>query len=124
LFFINGIKKRKREKNFMGFDTNGDGQLDHPLLFYFYIILISLNVLDIATTSVALTNPMNCEGNPLMADILPYTPIIKLLYLFGILLVADYLEGKYKNRGVYLLAIACIVTMIIVANNILILRGM
>lgn len=107
----------------MGLDTNGDGQLDHPLLFYFYMVLIGLTTLDVATTSIALRNPLNSEGNPLMAMILPYTPIVKLVYLFGILVVADYIEERYKNYGVFILIVACATTMMIVANNILILGG-
>jgi len=98
-------------------------EVDHPLLFYFFMILVGLTTLDVATTSVALTNPMNCEGNPLMAQILPYTPIVKLIYLYGIFIVADYAEGRSKNYGVYILIVACATTMIIVANNILILGG-
>jgi hypothetical protein len=106
----------------MGFDDNGDGKLDHPLLFYFYMVLIGLNVLDILTTSVALKSHAGSEGNPFMAPLLPYAPIIKIIYLISVLAIADYIEGKNKHYGVGLLIVLILITGSIVMNNLLILN--
>jgi hypothetical protein len=97
--------------------------IDHPLLYYLLIVLAGISVLDIVTTSVALSNPYNMEGNPLMAPLLPYAPYVKFVYIMGIFVISDYLEHRGKNQGVLLLCVACLVSFAIVTNNILILNG-
>lgn len=105
-------------------DTDGDGKLDHPLLFYLWFVLIGINILDLLTTHYALLNPDNMEGNPLMVPILPYVSIIKFIYIIGALLVCDYLEHKNGHRyGVVIMSLICLISFMIVINNILVLNG-
>jgi hypothetical protein len=105
-------------------DVDGDGQLDHPLLYYLWFVLIGINMLDIITTRYALLNPINMEGNPFMAPFISYAWIIKLIYITGALWVCDYLEHKNGHRyGIMVMSLICGISFMIVANNILILNG-
>lgn len=105
-------------------ESDFDHGIDHPLLYYLLIVLVGVSVLDIASTSIALSNPYNMEGNPLMAPLLPYAPYVKFGYIMGVFIISDYLEHhRGKNCGVLLLSVACLVSFAIVTNNILILNG-
>lgn len=97
--------------------------LNHPILFYMLFLLGIISVMDILTTKIALLNPMNSEGNPLMAQILPYAPLIKFGYLIMVFTVSEIMEDRKPRSGVIIMSVACLFACLIVVNNILILNG-
>jgi hypothetical protein len=97
--------------------------IDHPILYYLLFVLAGIHILDILSTNMALMNPYNMEGNPLMAPLIPYAPFIKFTYILGAFVISDYIEHKHKRYGVLVLALICVMSFLIVANNILVLNG-
>ena len=97
--------------------------LDHPLLYYLWFVLIGINLLDLLTTRYALLNPDNCEANPLMAPFLQYAWIVKFIYILGALFICDWLEHRNGHKyGILVMTFICTISFIVVANNILILN--
>lgn len=105
-------------------DADNDGQLDHPFLYYMWFVLVGINILDVLSTRYALLNPDNMEGNPLMAPLLPYAVYIKIFYIMFALVLCDWLEHRNGHKyGVIIMSMICIISFIIVGNNLLVLNG-
>lgn len=111
------------DQDINGFEKLLSESIDHPAVFFLFLILVGINILDVITTRIALTDLGNMEGNPFMAPLLPYAPIVKFIYLLVVFVIADYLEHRKSSNGEFFIVVNCIITGMIVVNNILVING-